>query len=213
MTILIQLISRYLNFKDLKSTCKAFSVDLNEISNFYFNETLFLTDEDRKSIQMNSISYPLYLRMYDRDLLFDFIINNEFMDNKLKVQIYNGIKHNNPKFLELYKQFFPMLIGKTVEVWSDMNAILPLLPLKFDNYEFSINDITGEFLIFFNNKCIGRNKCSDTVKIIEHYGIEHIVTLLKSPLILESIMLYSNCNKQFERIPILHAHKRPRLRK
>lgn len=196
MIILIQLISRFLTIENVLSLCDSLYIDRKEVLNFYFNETMYLTGEDKQNMLDNTIPPQLYMRMYRRDYLFSIILANEFLNEKVKVQIYNGIKKNIPKFLELYKKCFPMITGKSIEIWTKINKILPLLPLKIEKYEFKLSD-TGEFIIFFDGKCIGRNNFCDTIKIIDHYGLDHVVTLLKNPFFLENIKVYNQCESKF----------------
>jgi hypothetical protein len=210
MILPIQLISRFLDITTVISickTCKTFYNNKQEILNFYFNESMFLTMEDKQNILLKKIPRPLYMRMYHRDALLGIILSNEFMNNKLKVQIYNGVKHNNPKFLLLYNKFFDMVLGNSIEFYVDMYKIMPLLPLKIGNYEFNLSS-NGEFLIYFNNKCVGRNHFSDSVKIIEHYGLKHIISLLKSPFILETIYDYKHLPERATKT----KHIRPRCK-
>jgi hypothetical protein len=163
--------------------------------------------EDKRNIMSKNIPRPLYMRMYHRNELLGIILSNEFMNNKLKVQIYNGVKHNNPKFLLLYNKFSDMVLGNSIEFYVDMYKIMPLLPLKIGNYEFNLSS-NGEFLINFNNKCVGRNHFSDSVKIIEHYGLKHIISLLKSPFILETIYDYKHLPERATKT----KHIRPRCK-
>lgn len=207
MLLLIKLISRYLSYNDTDSLCRYWKLnnaDRTIVFTFYFNETMYLTDLDKLNIVNNTISHPLWMRLYHRELLLEKILSNEFLNSKLKVQIYNGIKNNIPSFLKLYHKYFPLIIEDSVELWSDMCKIIPFLPLTLGSYKFFINDM-GEFIISMDGCCIGRNFFGDTIKIIKHYGIEHIINVLKSPLIMES---FTMCVK-----PQTSIHRRPKIKR
>lgn len=210
LQLIIKLVSPFLNYNEVYNMATSCNENVQEILKFYFNETMFLTDEDRANIINNTIPQPLWMRMYCREMLLTTIISNEFMPAKLKVQIYNGVKKNIPSLLKLYNEYYYLVVGESFEFFTDVQKIMEYLPLKVDNYEFYINDM-GEFIINYNGKCVGRNFFGDTVKIIRHYGLDHIITILKSPMIMEAITLYNQpdpCDKIKK-----HEHRRPKIRR
>jgi hypothetical protein len=145
-------------------------------------------------------------------MLLNTILANEFMCPRLKVQIYNGVKNNIPSFLKLYNEYYYLAVGNSIEFFTDIQQIRQYLPLIVDKYEFNVND-AGEFIIYYDGKCVGRNFFGDTIKIIEHYGLEHIITMLKSPLILESITLYNKHDTCLNDKVSINGHRRPKIRR
>lgn len=207
---ILKLISPFLSYGDVVTMVNACDEDLKEISRFYFNETLYLTSEDKSQIENNTIPQPLWMRMYCREMLLTTIINNEFMPPKLKVQIYNGVKKNIPSLLKLYNEYYYLVVGDSLELITDLRKIMEYLPLKIDKYEFFLND-HGEFIINYDGRCVGRNFFGETIKIIKHYGLDHIITVLKSPLIMETIALYNK--EEVCMSPRKHEHRRPKVRR
>lgn len=204
--LIFKLSSVFLTYKDLENSFISFKIkNRDEFLNHYFQETLYLTDKDRENIKNNNIPQPLWMRMYCRELLLNIIINNDYMEPKLKVQIYNGVKNNNPELLKLYNEYYYLAVGESCEFFTDVKEIMQYLPMQLGDYKFYLND-KGEFLIDCKGKCVGRNFFGETIKIIKHYGLEHIITVLKSPMIMEAINVIP-CNNKSK-----IKHKRPRLK-
>lgn len=182
MNLIFKLVSRYLTYQELISIIR----HNTEYLDFYFNETLYLTNTDRLNIKRNIIPPPLWMRMYYRNTILRTISNNKYIDNDIKLQIYNGVKNNNPELLKLYHDYFPILVGNSIELYTDISKIVSFLPLTLGDYRFYTTGM-GEFIIEYKGRCVGRNFFKNTIKIIKHYGIDHIITTLKSPLIVEAI--------------------------
>lgn len=205
--LLLELVCKFLTYDELCHTCDALQIrNRKAICDFYFNETLYLTPEEKLCIAENRIPQPLWMRMYGREFLLNAIIVNEFISPKLKVQMYNGVKKNIPSLLKIYNEYYPLVVGKSIEFFADIRKIIEFLPIRVDRYEFKLNEM-GEFMIYYDGKCVGRNFFSDTVKIIEHYGLDHVITMIRTPIILESISLSGHDISPREGI-----HRRPKCK-
>lgn len=218
-SLILSLVGPFLSYHELShvmASCGGILEDHEKksILNYYFNSTLHLTNADKINIANETIPQPLWMRMYCREVLLGLIISNTFMEPKLKVQIYNGVAKNIPRFLDLYNEYYYLVVSDSIEIYTDIRKIINYLPLKLDKYEFFIN-AAGEFIINCDGKCVGRNFFGDTIKIIKHYGLDHIIATLKSPLIMESVSmsLYNNkdysCGRQKSNV----GYRRPKMRR